>query len=60
MSKKEAYKKAFESQKIPSDLADQCAKILLNDETPPRTKEEQKTIDHAYEIAFGLHPRNVK
>jgi hypothetical protein len=60
MTKKEAFKKAFESQNIPSDLADQCANILIQDETQPRTKEEQETIDKAYEIAFGVHPKNIK
>jgi hypothetical protein len=60
MSKKEAFKKAFESQNIPSDLADQCANILIQDETQARSKEDQETIDKAYEIAFGVNPRNVK
>ena len=60
MSKKEAFKKAFESQNIPSDLADQCANILVQDETQARSKEDQETIDRAYEIAFGVNPRNVK
>jgi hypothetical protein len=60
MTKKEAYKKAFETQNIPSDLADQCANILIQDETQTRTKEEQETIDKAYEIAFGVNPRNIK
>ncbi len=60
MTKKEVYKKAFETQNIPSDLADQCAKILIQDETQTRTKEDQETIDKAYEIAFGVNPRNIK
>jgi hypothetical protein len=60
MSKKEAFKKAFESQNIPSDLADQCANILIQDEAQARSKEDQETIDKAYEIAFGVNPRNVK
>ena len=60
MTKKQAYKKAFVSQNIPSDLADQCADILVNDDTRPRTQQEQETIDKAYEIAFGVHPRNIK
>lgn len=60
MSKKESFKKAFESQNIPSDLADQCANILINDDSRPRTQQEQETIDKAYEIAFGVHPRNIK
>jgi hypothetical protein len=60
MTKKEAFKKAFESQNVPSDLADQCANILVQDETQARSKEDQETIDRAYEIAFGVNPRNVK
>ena len=60
MSRKQAYKKAFESQNIPSDLADQCANILIQDDTRPRTQQDQETIDKAYEIAFGVHPRNIK
>ena len=60
MTRKEVYKKAFESQNIPSDLADQCANILIQDDTRPRTQQEQETIDKAYEIAFGVHPRNIK
>ena len=60
MTRKQAYKKAFETQNIPSDLADQCADILVNDETRPRTQQEQETIDKAYEIAFGVNPRNIK
>ena len=60
MSKKESFKKAFESQNIPSDLADQCANILINDDSRPRTQQEQETIDKAYEIAFGVNPRNIK
>ena len=60
MTRKQAYKKAFESQNIPSDLADQCANILIQDDSRPRTQQEQETIDKAYEIAFGVHPRNIK
>ena len=60
MTRKQAYKKAFESQNIPSDLADQCANILIQDDTRPRTQQEQETIDKAYEIAFGVNPRNIK
>jgi hypothetical protein len=60
MTKKEAFKKAFESQNVPPDLADQCANILIQDESRPRTQQEQETIDKAYEIAFGVHPRNIK
>ena len=60
MTRKQAYKKAFESQNIPSDLADQCANILIQDDTRPRTQQEQETIDKAYEIAFGVHPKNIK
>jgi hypothetical protein len=41
-------------------LADQCANILIQDETQTRSKEDQETIDKAYEIAFGVHPRNIK
>ena len=60
MTRKQAYKKAFETQNIPSELADQCANILVQDETQARSKEDQETIDKAYEIAFGIHPRNIK
>ena len=60
MTKKQAYKKAFEFKNIPSDLADQCANILIQDDTRPRTKEEQEMIDKAYEIAFGVNPRNIR
>lgn len=60
MTRKQAYKKAFESQNIPSELADQCANILIQDETQTRTKEDQETIDKAFEIAFGVHPKNIK
>lgn len=51
--RKQAYKKAFESQNIPSELADQCSEILINDDTRPRTSDEQKTIKKAWHIAFG-------
>ena len=60
MTKKGAFKKAFESQNIPSDLADQCANILVQDETQARSQQDQEIIDKAYEIAFGVHPRNIK
>ena len=60
MTRKQAYKKAFESQNIPSELADRCSEILINDDSRPRTQQEQETIDKAYEIAFGVHPRNIK
>ena len=60
MTRKQAYKKAFESQNIPSELADRCSEILINDDTRPRTQQEQEIIDKAYEIAFGVHPRNIK
>ena len=60
MTRKQAYKKAFESQNIPSELADRCSEILINDDSRPRTQQEQEIIDKAYEIAFGVHPRNIK
>ena len=60
MSKKEAFKKAFESQNIPSDLADQCANILIDDDTRPRTKKDQEIIDKAYKIAFGASRKSIK
>ena len=60
MTRKEAFKKAFESQNIPSELADQCANILVQDDSRPRTQQEQETIDKAYEIAFGVNPRNIR
>lgn len=59
-TKKEAYKKAFETQNIPSELAERCSEILINDESRPRTQQEQETIDEAYEIAFGVNLRNIK
>ena len=60
MTKKQVYKKAFESQNIPSDLADQCAEILLNDDTRPRTKEDQETITKAWKIAFNVDNNQSK
>ena len=57
---KEAFKKAFESQNIPSDLADQCAEILVQDSVRGRTRQEQETIDKAYKIAFGVNPRKLE
>ena len=60
MTRKQAYKKAFESQNIPSELADRCSEILINDDSRPRTQQEQETIDKAYEIAFGVNTRNIK
>ena len=60
MTRKQAYKKAVESQNIPSELADRCSEILINDDSRPRTQQEQEIIDKAYEIAFGVHPRNIK
>ncbi|MFM6082029.1 MAG: hypothetical protein ACKPCI_26545 [Dolichospermum sp.] len=53
MTRKQAYKKALELQNIPSDLADQCANILINDETRPRTQQEQETINKAHKIIIN-------
>lgn len=53
-NRKQAYKKAFESQNIPSDLSSQCAEILVNDDTRSRTSEEQELINKAWSIAFGV------
>ena len=52
--RKKAYQKAFESQKIPSELAKECSQILINDDTRPRTVVEQELINQAHRIAFGL------
>lgn len=54
MNRKEAYKKAFLSQNIPDDLAEECFQILLNDDVRDRTKHEQETIDKAFAIANNL------
>ena len=51
-NRKQAYKSALISQNIPSELADQCSQILVNDENRPRTVDEQKTINKAWQIAF--------
>ena len=48
---KNAYRKAFESQGIPGDLADECAQILVNDAVRDRTAEEQEKIKKAWTIA---------
>ena len=52
--RKQAYKKAFESQNIPSDLSSRCAEILINDDTRTRSSEEQELIKKAWHIAFGV------
>ena len=54
MSRFQAYKKAFISQNIPDDLADECSQILLNDDLRDRSKQEQQTIDKAFAIANNL------
>ena len=51
--RKQAYQKAFESQNIPSELSEKCSQILVNDNTRPRTIEEQELINKAWQIAFG-------
>lgn len=53
-NRKQAYRKAFESQNIPSELADRCSEILINDDTRSRTTEEQELIKKAWHIAFGV------
>jgi len=53
--RKKAYQKAFESQNIPSELANQCSQILINDDTRPRTVVEQELINQAHRIAFGVN-----
>ena len=53
--RKQAYQKALESQNIPSELANQCSQILVNDDSRPRTIEEQELINQAHRIAFGLN-----
>jgi hypothetical protein len=52
--KKQTYQKALESQNIPSELAKECSKILVNDEVRGRTAKEQEIINKAHRIAFGL------
>jgi hypothetical protein len=52
--RKQAYQKALESQNIPSELAKECSQILINDDTRPRTIEEQELINKAHRIAFGV------
>lgn len=51
-NRKQAYKSALISQNIPSELADQCSQILVNDDTRTRTSEEQQLINKAWNIAF--------
>lgn len=51
-NRKQAYKSALISQNIPLELADQCSQILVNDDTRPRTSEEQEIINKAWTIAF--------
>jgi hypothetical protein len=52
--RKQAYQKALESQNIPSELSEKCSQILINDDTRPRTIEEQELINKAHRIAFGV------
>ena len=44
------HQKTLEELKVPPDLAAKCAEILSNDDTRPRTKQEQETINQAYKI----------
>jgi len=53
--RKQAYQKALESQNIPSELANQCSQILVNDDSRPRTAVEQELINQAHRIAFRLN-----
>jgi hypothetical protein len=52
--RKQVYQKALESQNIPSELSEKCSQILINDDTRPRTIEEQELINKAHRIAFGV------
>jgi hypothetical protein len=52
--RKQAYQKALESRNIPSELANQCSQILINDDSRPRTVVEQEIINKAHRIAFGV------
>ena len=54
-NRKQAYQKALESQNIPSELAKECSQILINDDSRPRTIEEQELINKAHRIAFGVN-----
>ena len=51
---REAYIAAFQLEGVPRRLAEECAKILINDRVRDRTAAEQKTMWLAWQIANGL------
>lgn len=44
------HQKTLEALNVPKELAAKCAKILANDNTRPRTTQEQETINQAHKI----------
>lgn len=44
------HQKTLEALNVPAELAAKCAEILANDDTRPRTKQEQQLIDKAHKI----------